>query len=61
MNTYGDSFEGLWMVMPEDPDHDGFGPFENRDEAKKFGEKVGARYAVNLTDHPDWFNVRRLA
>lgn len=58
MQMYGESENG-WIVVPPAYDEHGttFGPF-TRDEAKKFMARHGyGDYAVNLADHPDWFNV----
>jgi hypothetical protein len=55
---YGTSEKG-WVVVPPNREHvDYFGPF-SREEALAFMRRRGfdGDYAVNLRDHPNWFNV----
>lgn len=59
---YGESDEGSWIVHNHGIRQDAvtWGPFANRAAVLEFVAKTGgwgSRYAVNTTDHPDWFGV----
>lgn len=57
---YGTSETGCWVVYSDSDDQgSSWGPFSSRSVVKVWIESFGRTdlYAVNLSDHPNWWNV----